>query len=303
MKKEVTVLLATHNSENFIAVQLSSILAQTYKNWKVLVHDDNSSDNTLEILRKFAKIDDRIVILDDKIPCGNAQSNFWHLMKNAPKSDYYMFCDHDDLWLRDKISICVNEAEKFESNVPVLVHTDLKVVDKDLKVISESMFQSQNMLKEQTLAQTLIQNNVTGCTMLINDELLKIALNKRDCSNVVMHDWFLNIIASAIGNVKFVDKPTILYRQHGNNEVGAKNARSVKFVIEKLKNDNRENLKKSFMQAAEVSFLLGEKHKNEEIDAYASILSKGKFEKIVICKKYGFWKNSLLKKIGQILFV
>ncbi len=308
MNKKIAVLLATYNSEKYIREQLDSILNQTYKNISITVSDDFSKDSTVKILEEYLKDHENISIIKSETPLKSAQANFWFLLKNAPKADYYMFCDHDDVWKNEKIQKSLNKMLEIESEEkPALVHTDLFVVDKNLSLISDSMFSMQKLSKTQTLENTLIQNNVTGCTMMINGALRDLALKKQDTENMLMHDWFLAILCLATGFVGFVDEPLILYRQHGNNEVGAKDAGKVSYVMKKATQikKNKESIKSTFIQAREIA----ETYKDELgenyviISEYAKNLDRGKIKRLSSAFKYGFWKNTFVRKIGQIIFM
>ena len=110
----------------------------------------------------------------------------------------------------------------YPQNMPVLVHTDLSVADKHLNIKKRSFFRAQHFnVQNYSFGSTLAQNNVTGCTMMINRTLLNLVKNTNN-SDIIMHDWWGAMIAAAFGRIAFVPEPTILYRQHGANSVGAK---------------------------------------------------------------------------------
>lgn len=304
MDKKIAVLLATHNSENYIREQLNSLFEQTYGSISIIVSDDSSTDSTPEILKEY----DGVSVIKSEVPLKSAQANFWFLLKNAPESDYYMFCDHDDVWCKDKVEKTLNKMLEIEkSQKPVLVHTDLFVADKNKNVIAPSMFSLQKLSKEQKLSQALIQNNVTGCTVMINSALKKLALKKQDTENMLMHDWYLSILCLATGVLGFVDEPLIYYRQHGNNEVGAKDAGKLSYILKKAFSfkKNSESIRKTYLQAEDILRIFkNDLNENLEIiKAYAEMKNKNKLQKLSLAKKYGFWKNTFLRKSGQIIFM
>ena len=307
-QKSVTVLLATYNSEKYVVEQIESIIEQTYKNITILVSDDGSTDNTNNIVDEFIKNDSRIKRIKSEKPLKSAQGNFMFLLSNAQDSDYYMFCDHDDVWCRDKIEKTLSKMiEIEEENLPTLVHSDLFVVDEELKVLSKSMFSSQKLSKEQPLKNALVQNNVTGCTVMINRALKELACKKTDVENLIMHDWFLAILACSMGNVGFVDEPLILYRQHGGNQVGAVDASNAEYIAKKAMDSkgNKNSLINTFAQGK----MIAELYKNElgenysTVEAYGEMLNQNKIQRLCTCIKYGFWKNTLIRKIGQIIYL
>ena len=308
MKNTVAVLLATYNSENYIREQIASLLKQSYENISIIISDDSSSDSTPNILEEYKNTYKNISIIKSELPLKSAQANFWFLLKNAPQADYYMFCDHDDVWCEDKIQKTLAKMQEIEDkNLPALVHTDLFVVDKDKKVLSSSMFYTQNLSKEQTLSQALIQNNVTGCTAMINSPLRNLALKKQNTENMLMHDWYLSILCLATGKMGFVDESLILYRQHGNNEVGAKDTRKISYVLKKAFNFklNGKSIKKTYLQAHDIAVTFKNELGNNYgiINIFGENLNKNKFKRIASAFKFGFWKNTLLRKIGQIIFM
>src|SRR5574344_1306311 len=139
---KIAILLATYNAGTFLSDQLNSIINQTNQDWTIFIHDDGSSDETLKVAKKFSEIyKDKIVIVEGA-PTGCAQNNFFYLMKQVD-APIYMFCDQDDVWLPDKISTCKNKlgelTKKYTDEKPLLVSSDLKVVDQDMKCISDSM--------------------------------------------------------------------------------------------------------------------------------------------------------------------
>jgi len=218
----IEILLATYNGEKFLQAQLDSILYQTFQDWCIVAHDDGSTDATLEILQQFKQEHpSKIKILDDGLSFGSARDNFEHLMKHAT-ADYIMLCDQDDVWMDDKIVQTLSAMKKAEYQNPhksVLVHTDLIVVDEALNVIAPSMFAYQRLKKKSTLKNLMVRNNVTGCTVMVNQRALKCALPMP--KQAMMHDWWLVLKVKEQGVVGFVDMPTVYYRQHGKNCLGA----------------------------------------------------------------------------------
>lgn len=306
MNKKVAILLATHNSAVFLEEQLNSILSQSFSSISVTVSDDASTDKTKEIIDAYASKYENITVIQSPVPLKSAQANFWFLLKNAPDADYYMFCDHDDVWLKEKVEKTLNKMLETENSAPALVHSDLFVTDGALNIISPSMFKMQKLSKEATLQQALIQNNVTGCTVMINNALRTLALKKQDTDKMLMHDWFLNVLCLATGNVGFVDEPLIYYRQHGNNEVGAKNASGIGYILKKAAafKENKNSLKSTYLQAEMIYEVFGDLTPQFKlIKAYGENLKRNKLKRIASSFKLGIWKNTLLRRLGQILFM
>jgi len=214
----VNILLSTYNGEQFLAEQLRSLQAQTYRDWKLLVRDDGSTDGTLAILADFMVADSRISQLETRENLGSIDS-FHALAKAAEPADYYFFCDQDDIWLPEKLQVVLDKAISLSPQTPRLIYSELKVVTQDLTVQNEHMVATQSGHPNLELIQELTENTVTGCTMMANTALIQLW---RDTEDVVMHDWWLALLASAVGELIFIDQPLVLYRQHSNNVLGAR---------------------------------------------------------------------------------
>ena len=116
MSKKIYILLATYNGEKYLKEQLDSLFEQTNQHWTLWIHDDNSKDNTVNIIKKYkSKYPDQIEFLDDDISTGGAKENFTYLLDNINDDyDYIMFCDQDDVWLEDKIEITLKKMLEIE---------------------------------------------------------------------------------------------------------------------------------------------------------------------------------------------
>nr|WP_283102937.1 glycosyltransferase family 2 protein [Acidithiobacillus sp. S30A2] len=215
--------MATYNGERYVRELIQSILAQTYTGWRLMVHDDSSSDATMVIVEEFRRNNpEKIFIINDGISFGSAKRNFQHLLQIS-RSQYVMFCDQDDVWMDKKIEVSLDAmmaAEKAYVDVPIIVHTDLEVVDQNLDIISPSMFWSQRLRKNSKDKNLLFfVNNITGCTMLINKKAAELGHCMPE--EAIMHDWWIGLkTLQAGGSVAFVDLPTIRYRQHQSNTIG-----------------------------------------------------------------------------------
>ena len=235
MDKEpkIVILLSTYNGEDFLAEQLDSLLKQTYSNFIIIIRDDGSTDRTENIIDYYVvKNHGKVHKLSGTRSNIGASSSFSLLMNYAMTEKkalgisrlYMMLCDQDDIWIEEKLEIQMSEilhAEQTSPDDPILVHSDLKVVDKCKSVIAESFIKYQGLeIKRNKFTNLVISNLVTGCTTLFNEELADMALPIPD--RAIMHDWWLALTASAFGQVIFIDMPLVEYRQHANNTIGAK---------------------------------------------------------------------------------
>lgn len=221
----VEVLLATHNGERFLRQQVDSILAQDYPTVRILARDDASTDATASILREYAEqAPVRLAVLADSEPSGGAQWNFLRLMQ-ASTASYACFADQDDVWLPDKISCSMQAMRGLEegcgADVSLLVFSDLRVVDAELRPLHESFWANQGLRGDDIhqLRRLLQQNVVTGCTATLNRPLLDLAL--RMPQEAPMHDYWVALLAATLGRAVALKEAMVLYRQHGGNVVGA----------------------------------------------------------------------------------
>lgn len=301
----ITVLLATYNGEKYLSEQLDSLLGQSFNNFKILIRDDGSVDGTKAIIDSYCeKYPDKISVIEGE-KTGSACRNFFKLV-DAVNDDYIMFCDQDDVWLPKKIEKTFKKMSEVESEapgLPVLVHSDLKVVDKELNVLSDSFFEFQAISPERDkLNNLLVQNNVTGCTVMINREMLKLA--KEAPKTCVMHDWWLALLACCFGRSAYIKEPLMLYRQHGNNQVGAKKATGLTFIINKFKTRKNvaQNYRNLYSQAESLLIRYGDRmtaQQRETVGALIGLCNASKFKKIATIRKYDFRKNTFLRTVGQ----
>jgi glycosyltransferase involved in cell wall biosynthesis len=218
--EKIDILLATYNGEKFVKEQIESILNQTYENFNLIISDDASTDNTLNILEEYEKKDTRIKVFKKEKNKGLID-NFEFLLKNVT-SDYFMFSDQDDIWKKDKIEKSINKLKEESSG---LVYTDLEIVDEKLNVIYPSYWKYKQIYKKiikyNNFEALYLNNFVTGCTILAKSKYIKDILPLPRNSKFVLHDYWTALIISAKDKISYVEEPTIQYRQHKNNRVGS----------------------------------------------------------------------------------
>lgn len=224
----VDILLSTYNGEKYLAEQIDSILNQTYKDWNLLVRDDGSSDDTSAIINNYvSEFPNKIKWINKENVCNvGVVRSFETLMKEST-SPYFMFCDQDDVWLPNKIEqtlmLLQQQEQRFGKERPLLVHTDLKVVDKDLNEIHPSFFKMSGFNPTKTHSNihfSLMYTCVTGCTVMGNEYARKVSLPIEDWAD--MHDsWVTRKVLLNSGKVMTIPTTTMLYRQHGNNVLGS----------------------------------------------------------------------------------
>ena len=306
----VLVLLATYNGEKFVREMIDSVLAQDFEDIKIILSDDCSKDSTAAILDEYAdNFPGKITHYRSGLRFGCAQKHFMHLLQNFHNAPYVMFCDQDDVWHKDKIRLTLEKMKKTEGEecAPSLVHTDLRVVDGSLNEIAPSFCENSVIDGNRVaLNQLLVQNVVTGCTMMLNRPLANLATSKQGGEDeMLMHDWWLAILAAAVGKIAFLNTPTIDYRQHGNNSVGAKNVYSPSYLLARLKG---KSMKKAMQNAAKQSgaFLkVFDEHLNfdqkQMLGDFAKTQNLSLFKRNAIYRKYKLYKNGFLRVAVQFL--
>lgn len=313
-ENSVAICMATYNGEKYIEEQINSIISQTYTDWHLFIRDDNSKDRTKEIIHKYAyNYPKKITVIDDKnILGGSSKRNFAAIIQwvtNHFDFRYYMLSDQDDIWLNNKISKSIEELKINEEKepVPILVHSDLLVVDQNLKVIGESFFKYRALNpKYSDLSHLLVQNNITGCTMLWNRDLNNIL--RLNFEEVAMHDWWIALVASCFGKICVINEPTIKYRQHGGNVVGATKVNTISFILKRLTGSAhvKETLLLSQKQASKFGKIYHEilsENQRRKVEIWSEITKYSKAKRIVLAIKNHMLKQGLVQIIGELLFL
>ncbi|MBN1840647.1 MAG: glycosyltransferase family 2 protein [Campylobacterales bacterium] len=300
--QKVCIVLATYNGKSYLDEQLESIKFQTNKGFVLIAHDDGSSDGTAERLKAY---DVKLIESQENL---GAKQSFAELLDYAvrnTKSKYFMFCDQDDVWNQDKIEKTYMTMQMLEEkngkNTPLLIHSNLTVVDQDLEIIAPSFWDYQHIDPSQgSLNRLLLQNVVTGCTMMINRALAEKV--KYIPQEAIMHDWWMAMVASAFGKIAFIDEPLMLYRQHGKNDTGAKQY-GLKYFFKKF--FSKPSLEKYIFQSK--AFLAYYKKELNEpdrkmLEEFSAFCQLNKCQKLRVLFKYKIWKNGLMRNLGLILF-
>jgi glycosyltransferase involved in cell wall biosynthesis len=308
---EVEVLLATYNGERFLPELLESLASQSHDRIRITIGDDGSTDQTGRIARQYHNRFRSLEFHDFGAAAHHgARANFSRLMAKA-RAPYVMFCDQDDIWLPGKIELTLRkmlalEAERGKDR-PILVHTDLRVVDQDLNVLSESMWRVQKIRPDLASPQKLlVENSVTGCTVMINRSLLTLVGAVPD--RAIMHDWWTALTAACFGTIAHLDERTILYRQHRGNSVGAKrwSASTVyaQFVDVLAGDAAARSVQKTIDQAAAFYARYGEampSQQRELVKTYAEIKARPSFSRKAFLIRSGLIKSKWQKSLGQLL--
>lgn len=304
MNDTVDILLATYQGARFLDAQLESILTQTYPHFHIRLRDDGSNDETQSIIQKWAKTYPHQFTVMPSMGRLGIKGNFSSLM-NSSQAPYVMFADQDDIWLPQKIEMsvdCIKEMERrYGAHLPLVVHTDLTVVDEHLHELSSSFWRYTHLNPHlNTLNRLLPQNVLTGCTMLMNRSLVELAYPIPQAA--LMHDWWVALTAACFGHIQHLNQSTVLYRQHGHNDTGAKPYSlwvPLKYYKKALTNPKKNHLQAKQLLSRYGSLLREEKvhllKKYIELDALPFIK---KNRQIV---KYQFFKQGILRNAAMLL--
>ena len=309
--KRVQVLLACYNGGPYLSRQLATLREQDDPCFSVLMQDDGSSDGTPFLLQEAAGEDERFHLTEENGQRLGAVGNFWSLLRQSD-GELIALCDQDDEWDCCRLSRCreaLDQAEaRYGADTPLLVHSDCRLIDGDGAPLAESFFHRQGWDPAATaLSRLLVQNNVTGCTLMMNAPLRRLALQHGDPAKMYMHDWFLALTAAAFGQIVFIPDPLVRYRQHGRNVMGASATgqlgRGARALSQWEKGKARIALTYDHALAFREAF--GDALPDAAcrcIDGYLATRSMDKLRRVLAVRRGGYTMQSPITQAGQLLF-
>lgn len=219
---KIEILLATYNGEKYLEEQIESIINQDYKEWNLTIRDDNSSDKTKEMIEEYSKKYSNIKIIKDKNGNLGYKKNFEELLKRAT-GDIIFLCDQDDIWYKNKISVCLKYLQ------------DYKLIHHNAKIIYEKNKQEGELFKINSYnygIKNFMYPAFTGCCMVFKKEILDYVLPIP--KGYPGHDTWIGLLAMFHKDIYYLDIPLITYRRHDSN---------TSFTSEKSKNKFFEKIK------------------------------------------------------------
>jgi glycosyltransferase involved in cell wall biosynthesis len=308
----VEVLLATYNGAAFLQEQIDSVFAQRDVDVRIVARDDGSTDATSAILQQYvAKNPVRFRVLQNGEPTGSAKGNFSRLLA-ASTGPHVAFCDQDDVWLPHKLRHTLQRMQQLEAQfgteTPLLVSTDLQVVDEALRPIASSLWR-QNGLANATkppLGQLLSENTVTGCTALLNRALVDRMREMPVAA--LMHDHWAALIAASTGALAGIDEATMLYRQHNSNVVGAVESRPPLENLRRLLShdafeDRALQYRKDRAQAQALIVLHGSTMSSAAratVEAFVALEDMPRIKRIRTMQHYNLWRSGTARKLTAL---
>lgn len=258
---EVSVVLCTHNGEQWLESQLDSILSQSRQPDELIVGDDASRDSTFGLLQSFSRRAGFPVHIARHEPRLGVMDNFDVTLSRA-RGRYVALCDQDDVWLPDRIESGVDALSSLEGDgtTPALVFSDLILIDEQDRETGSSFMDVRgiNGRPSNPLGTLLRHNLVTGCTVTCNRALLQMAMPFPE--RIVMHDWWLALVAASMGRIEMLDSPKVRYRLHGNNQIGARSLHGLEGMKRIMPGiESRKALARVFRQNQELGTRLGDR--------------------------------------------
>ena len=206
----ISVSLTTYNSQRFLHRQLETVLPQLAEGDELVVSDDGSTDATLDIINEFAQqyphIHVRFVI--NSGPHGYTP-NFENALREC-KGDFIFLCDHDDLWMENKVKCCLQALQ----NADFVVH-DACIIDEKGDKLSPSFFALRH--PRRTFMGNVVKFGFLGCCMAFRRNVLLRALPFPPNHQLATHDNWLTLVAMAYYRHVVLDEPLVAYRRHSAN--------------------------------------------------------------------------------------
>ena len=308
---KTAVLLAAYNGSTHLPELLASLRAQTDPDFTVLMQDDGSTDETPVLLRDAAANDSRFRFGTGQGSRLGAAGNFISLLRQTD-ADYCLLCDQDDVWEPEKTAVlkqAMADLEKeYGQDIPLLVHSDCSLIGENGEPAGDSFFRHQGWDPDAvTLPRLLVQNNVTGCTLIMNRPLIDLTAAHARAKDLFMHDWFIALTAASFGRIGFVNRPLTRYRQHAGNAIGASAKPLAARALAALKNrkEAKRRILLTYTHTKVFRKLYGDglpAPARETVDAYLATQRMKKIPRVLAVRRMGCVMQSPVTRLGQIFF-
>lgn len=305
MKNELTIeiIVATYNGASYLKEQIESLLCQTVPVTSIMICDDGSVDETVQIIDEYAAKVNNISVRKNPRNLGYTM-NFLCAVRRS-KADYVMLCDQDDIWKEDKVEKTLSKMREMEekyADEPVLVFGDAEIYNGRTSE-NRRFFESQHLdTKKVDIGHILMENKCIGCTIMVNRALTGYLEHLP--LDIRVHDWWLAMIASGLGRIGYVDEALLLYRQHEENQIGGKSFSGyVKNRLKKIR-EQKETLRATYRQG-EVFYRIFEAEFSPEtkktVYAFATMGHVSWIRRRARMIRYGFFKSGLMRNAGLFL--
>lgn len=292
----VAILLSTHNGASYLEPQLNSILAQRYANWQLVISDDGSSDATLSILKRYQQKIGAHKMQIRQGPCQGFCANFMSLACDPTiTADFFAFCDQDDVWWPEHLERAVNRLAEIEEHRPALFCSRTHLIDQQGHALGRSPL----FAHTPSFHNALVQSLAGGNTMVFN-AAAKQLLTQAGRLAVVSHDWWAYLLVTGAGGwVHYDPAPSVAYRQHGQNLVGANSSlrdrwhRLKRLVAGDFKQWNSQNL----LALKQCQDLL-QSESRHALERFISARESSVVARYRALRQLGLYRQTLLGNIG-----
>lgn len=299
---EVAILLCTFNGCTFLKEQIDSFIAQTHQKWTLYISDDGSTDGTLALLENYQDLinSQRIQVFSG--PRAGFAENFMSLVRNENiKADFFAFSDQDDIWFNNKLERSIRQLESLPPHLPALYCSRTRLIDQDRKIIGFSP----DFKRPPVFQNALIQSIAGANTMLLNSAARDLLNKIPHTMTVVAHDWLTYLLTTACGgNVIYDSEPTLDYRQHGGNVIGANSGFKERLIrLGKLIDGRFSRWSDSNLQILEL--LEGELTpvNRQTLNDFKHGRQSSIFKRFRLMKKSGVYRQTLAGNISLILAI
>ena len=295
----VDILMATYNGGAFVGEQIESIRKQTDGNWRLLVHDDGSTDETVAIVKQYAAADARIKLVEDGVSGLGVAKNFIHLLKYSD-AEYVMFCDQDDVWLPDKVEKMRAEISKKDNNRPQVVYSNAYLWNPTKGIISNR----NTLTYPRNLRQLLFLNTgIQGAASIFNRKAKELLMC--ELPYYAMHDHALLLCLITMGEVGYMDEPLMYYRQHEHNVTGNAPGSMTKKILQMWQNRNIPVVSREHADGLRAFYEVWKPKLSEEdkelIEVFLSLPEKNFFARVYyICKSRFCIFNSTILLLAKM---
>jgi len=219
----VTILLSTFDGEEWLSDLFASLFAQTHTEWTVRVRDDGSTDGSVKLIEEVAQRDARVQLVSDDLGNLGPAASFMELLAHIDPAvhELFAFCDQDDVWLPHKLQASI---EALGTDRLAAVYTDAEVTDASGNITSASALTDRGSAGAVPFGHLLINNAAVGATMLGTAELALRTVELADDRPVLMHDWWVALVAGHSGQLTCLERATVRWRRHESTFTGRRPA-------------------------------------------------------------------------------
>lgn len=303
----IDILLALHDGADYLEDFAASLSRQTVRDFQMVVFDDASRDGSAELLRELCSRYGIAIAAMASSPVSRGVAGAYGEALALSDGEYVCLADQDDRWHPEKLETNLARMREAESRhgktAPLLVHSDLRVCDRDMNVLHPSFFAYQRISPgRHALKDLLVQNSVTGCTAMMNRALAGAIPGFP--AGTVFHDWFIALVAAAFGSIECIPRPLVDYRQHGNNCLGAVKYDG-SFLARTMRSGRRtlhERLLRAQRQArdfAECYRLRLSPEQYELVRCWAELSGRPYPVRLLLAVRNRFVKNTLPRTLGM----